>query len=237
MDAAEILNQLPTQRLAKRGVASSIGAARRDGPGLPSGDRFVSGARACRAKPTPLFFIFHLLGDWREKAAYTASWRRFSMEIRTRSISHSRPQCRPVRPVPHVRSDRDACPTRRTRPGGCGPLSPRCLHGATASSAVLCLAGMAKRYCNARAERTPNPRQTGLRSRLHRPALDWVRWFPARSQMGGQAAGREPAPARQRIDELSRWYGFRDAYLADSERVDQAALQEMSLGLVDELQI
>jgi hypothetical protein len=25
---------------------------------------------AARAKPTPLFFIFHLLGDWRETAAY-----------------------------------------------------------------------------------------------------------------------------------------------------------------------
>src|SRR5258708_7557586 len=25
---------------------------------------------AARAKPTPLFFVFHLLGDWREKAAY-----------------------------------------------------------------------------------------------------------------------------------------------------------------------
>jgi hypothetical protein len=25
---------------------------------------------AGRAKPTPLFFIFHLLGEWREKAAY-----------------------------------------------------------------------------------------------------------------------------------------------------------------------
>ena len=27
---------------------------------------------AGRAKPTPLFFIFHLLGEWREKAAYRA---------------------------------------------------------------------------------------------------------------------------------------------------------------------
>ena len=26
---------------------------------------------AARAKPTPLFFIFHLLGEWREKAGYT----------------------------------------------------------------------------------------------------------------------------------------------------------------------
>ena len=26
---------------------------------------------AARAKPTPLFFIFHLLGEWREKAAYS----------------------------------------------------------------------------------------------------------------------------------------------------------------------
>jgi hypothetical protein len=25
---------------------------------------------AARTKPTPLFFIFHLLGEWREKAAY-----------------------------------------------------------------------------------------------------------------------------------------------------------------------
>src|SRR5438067_4346039 len=25
---------------------------------------------AARVKPTPLFFIFHLLGEWREKAAY-----------------------------------------------------------------------------------------------------------------------------------------------------------------------
>ena len=25
---------------------------------------------AARAKPTPLFFIFHLLGEWREKATY-----------------------------------------------------------------------------------------------------------------------------------------------------------------------
>ena len=25
---------------------------------------------AARAKPTPLFFVFHLLGEWREKVAY-----------------------------------------------------------------------------------------------------------------------------------------------------------------------
>jgi hypothetical protein len=25
---------------------------------------------AARAKPTPLFFIFHLLGEWQEKSAY-----------------------------------------------------------------------------------------------------------------------------------------------------------------------
>src|SRR3954471_3007628 len=25
---------------------------------------------AARAKPTPLFFIFHLLGEWKEKVAY-----------------------------------------------------------------------------------------------------------------------------------------------------------------------
>jgi hypothetical protein len=33
-------------------------------------ETYLALAPAARAKPTPLFFIFHLLGEWREKAAY-----------------------------------------------------------------------------------------------------------------------------------------------------------------------
>jgi hypothetical protein len=33
-------------------------------------EAFLALEPAAREKPTPLFFIFHLLGDWREKAAY-----------------------------------------------------------------------------------------------------------------------------------------------------------------------
>ena len=70
---------------------------------------------AARTKPTPLFFIFHLLGEWREKTAYrplarllrlparrsmrssvtasrppvTASWRRYSTAIPSLSTTSS----------------------------------------------------------------------------------------------------------------------------------------------------
>src|ERR1043166_8392515 len=52
-------------------------------------------------------------------------------------ISASGPAC--TRP--------SAClsPGRRTRPGHRGSVPPECVRGATASSAILCLAGMAKR--------------------------------------------------------------------------------------------
>jgi Protein of unknown function (DUF1186)/SEC-C motif len=33
-------------------------------------EHYLALEQAARAKPTPLFFIFHLLGEWREKAAY-----------------------------------------------------------------------------------------------------------------------------------------------------------------------
>jgi hypothetical protein len=33
-------------------------------------ETYLAPEPAARAKPTPLFFIFHLLGEWREKAAY-----------------------------------------------------------------------------------------------------------------------------------------------------------------------
>ena len=78
-------------------------------------ETFLALKPAAREKPTPLFFIFHLLGEWREKAAYrplarllrlprpevdrifgaasprraTASWRRYSMATPSRSSTSS----------------------------------------------------------------------------------------------------------------------------------------------------
>jgi uncharacterized protein len=37
---------------------------------LQAVEQYVSGDEAARAKPWPIFFIFHLLGSWREKPAY-----------------------------------------------------------------------------------------------------------------------------------------------------------------------
>jgi hypothetical protein len=37
-------------------------------------DRYLAGDAAERSKPTPLLFIFHLLGEWRETSAYRQGW-------------------------------------------------------------------------------------------------------------------------------------------------------------------
>jgi hypothetical protein len=72
MDAAEILNELThSEGLPK--AALLVASSRRDEMVpvfLREIDSYLSRHAADRAKPTPLFFIFHLLGEWREKAAY-----------------------------------------------------------------------------------------------------------------------------------------------------------------------
>ena len=39
-------------------------------PFLQAIETFISATSEERAKPSPIFFIFHLLGSWREKSAY-----------------------------------------------------------------------------------------------------------------------------------------------------------------------
>lgn len=72
MDAAKIIDQLThAQGLPK--AALRIASARRTELVplfLREVDSYLALAPADRAKPTPLFFIFHLLGEWREKSAY-----------------------------------------------------------------------------------------------------------------------------------------------------------------------
>jgi hypothetical protein len=72
MDAAKILDQLThAEGLPKAALqAASEQRAEIIPIFLREIDSFLALAPAERAKPTPLFFIFHLLGEWREKAAY-----------------------------------------------------------------------------------------------------------------------------------------------------------------------
>ena len=42
---------------------------------------------AARAEPTPLFFIFHLLGEWQEKSAWNIRWAKFYTKPRAGSVT------------------------------------------------------------------------------------------------------------------------------------------------------
>jgi uncharacterized protein len=72
MDAQAILHELTHAAGLPREALKAASAQR--GEMLPvflkEIEQYLALEQAARAKPTPLFFIFHLLGEWREKAAY-----------------------------------------------------------------------------------------------------------------------------------------------------------------------
>jgi hypothetical protein len=72
MDAEEILNELTYAAGLPREALKAASAQRSEM--LPifieEIETYLALEPGARAKPTPLFFIFHLLGEWREKAAY-----------------------------------------------------------------------------------------------------------------------------------------------------------------------
>jgi Protein of unknown function (DUF1186)/SEC-C motif len=72
MDAAEILDQLThAQGLPKAALqAASAQRVEMVPVFVREIDSYLALDSADRAKPTPLFFIFHLLGEWRERTAY-----------------------------------------------------------------------------------------------------------------------------------------------------------------------
>jgi hypothetical protein len=72
MDAAEILDQLRHAEGLPKAALQAASAQRVEmvPAFLHEIDSYLALASAERAKPTPLFFIFHLLGEWREKIAY-----------------------------------------------------------------------------------------------------------------------------------------------------------------------
>ena len=72
MDAEAILHELTdAEGLPKEALkAASAQRAEMLPLFLNEIEAYLALEPAARAKPTPLFFIFHLLGEWREKAAY-----------------------------------------------------------------------------------------------------------------------------------------------------------------------
>src|SRR6267378_1561341 len=72
MDARAILHELTHAAGLPREALKAASAQR--GEMVPlfleEIETYLALEPAARAKPTPLFFVFHLLGDWREKAAY-----------------------------------------------------------------------------------------------------------------------------------------------------------------------
>jgi uncharacterized protein YchJ len=72
MDAAEILDQLTHAEGLPKAALQAATAQRAEMVPifLHEIDSYLSLDPTGRAKATPLFFIFHLLGEWREKSAY-----------------------------------------------------------------------------------------------------------------------------------------------------------------------
>jgi hypothetical protein len=72
MDATEILDQLTHAESLPKAALEAASAQRAEMLSifLHEIDSYLSLTADDRAKPSPLFFIFHLLGEWREKAAY-----------------------------------------------------------------------------------------------------------------------------------------------------------------------
>jgi hypothetical protein len=72
MDAGPILHQLTYAEGLPREALKAASAQRVEMLPLflSEIEAYLALGPAARAKPTPLFFIFHLLGEWRERAAY-----------------------------------------------------------------------------------------------------------------------------------------------------------------------
>jgi hypothetical protein len=151
MDAAEILDHTHAKGLPKAALQAATAQRVEIVPVfLLEIDSYFALEPADRAKPTPLCFIFHLLGEWRERVAYrplarllrcadheveailgdgitSTSHRVMGGGLRRRPAAalrhHPRPECRAVRSVADVRGARHAGAAWRTRPRSGRPIS------------------------------------------------------------------------------------------------------------------
>ena len=147
---------------------------------------------AARAKRTPLFFIFHLLGEWREKAAYRPLARLLRLPRREidrifgdgiTTTSHRviaavfDGDSQPLYGTSWTRTPTILFGQACARPSlwslfgenssNGRPLPPRRLYGITAATAELRLGRLAECHCDAWHERPENFGPEGFRPRLH----------------------------------------------------------------------
>ena len=175
---------------------------------------------AARAKPTPLFFIFHLLGEWREKAAYRPLARLlrlpgpevdriFGDGITTTShrvmaaVFDGDPE-----PLYDIILDPNA--DEFIRAGMCEalamvtlrgeldrgsgrPVSPRRLHRDATTNRVLRLGRLAERHRGVGHERFEVPGRESVRPRLHRQPRSRIRPFRGGSQTRHRPSWRTTA--------------------------------------------
>jgi len=148
---------------------------------------------AARAKPTPLFFISHLFGEWGEKATYRPLSRLLRLPRREvdrifgdgitttghrvmASVFDGDPE-----PLYDITLDPNAEQFIRagmcealamvtvrggTRSGSGRPLPPRRLYGITAATAELRLDRLAERHCDAWHERFEAPGKESISSKI-----------------------------------------------------------------------
>jgi hypothetical protein len=92
MHAREILDQLTHAEGLPREALQAACAQRAEMVPrfLAAIEDYLSREPAVRIQPTPLFFIFHLLGEWRERTAYRPINRRTRLSRRDSMRSPSR---------------------------------------------------------------------------------------------------------------------------------------------------
>jgi uncharacterized protein len=196
MDAGKILHELTYAEGLPKEALKAASAQRVEMLSLfvEEIETYLTLEPAARAKPTPLFFLFHLLGEWKEKVAYRPLARLlripgqevdaiFGDGITTTghrvmaAVFNGDPD--PLYQIvlnpnadEYLRAsmcEALSMVTLRGEPkSGSGRSVPsRCLHGDAAAGGVVCLGRLAKRHCDARLERPENSGEEGFRPGLH----------------------------------------------------------------------
>jgi hypothetical protein len=195
MEAGKILHQLTyAEGLPKEALKAATAQREKMLPlFIEEIEAFLAREPAARETPTPLFFIFHLLGEWREKAAYRPLApllrlagpevdRIFGDGITTTShrvmaaVFDGDPE-----PLSEIILDPRA--EQFIRAGMCEALAMvtlrgeldraragrflRCLYENATASTELRLGRLAERHCKAGHERSDNSGQKGIRQGLH----------------------------------------------------------------------
>jgi hypothetical protein len=195
MDAQAILHELTHAEGLPREALKAASAQRVEMLPLflEEIENYLALEPAARAKPTPLFFSFHLFGEWREKAAYRPLSRLLRLPRRevdrifgdgiTTTSHRVMAAVFDGDPEPLYDIILDPNAEEFIRAGMCEalamatlrgvldragrPIPPRCLHGIRAATPELRLGRLAERHFDAGHERPKNFGQEGFRPGLH----------------------------------------------------------------------